>query len=83
MQAKIVYGIKHVSYGDGHDDNGWYMMRFTICNGAIIDRKQIARFNCDTFLENGMNARDFSDYCKAGHLVAHKDLMGIDAYLKL
>jgi hypothetical protein len=83
MQAKIAYKVEFLNYGDDNERNGWYIIRLTICNGAFIERKPVARFDCDSHLENPMNARDFSDYCKAGHHVAHKDLLGTDAYLKL
>jgi hypothetical protein len=85
MDAKVVYKVEHMLYGDGDDRNGWYLVRQVICNGTWIDRKPVARFDCDPLgnVENTANAVDFSDYCAAGHVVGHRNLMGLDNFLKL
>lgn len=83
MEAKIVYMLEHLNYGDGHEDNGWYIVELTIMAKSIINRKPIAKFIGDGALDAQSSMMTFDEYCKAHHRVGHRDLLGMEELLRL
>jgi hypothetical protein len=83
MEAKVVYTIEHMDFGENHKDTGWFIMELVIMSRIIINRKPLARFIGDGSLDTQLNMMHFDEYCKAHHRVGHSELRGMEELLRL
>ena len=76
MMSVVIYEVTHLDYGQGDERTGFWLQRCTIAddrgvgiaNGAVIDRKPLAKFQGNGHIEDALEAKMVNDAIKSHKL---------------